>query len=377
VCDNGLYCDGVETCDALLDCQAGTAVDCGDGVGCTSDACNETTDSCDNTTDDGLCDNGQFCDGAETCDALLDCQGGSDPCGGAVCHEAQDVCQVARIETVSLTVGGSPITVPLANTYVNPVVVCSVQYQQNVMPVVARVSNVTSTSFDVRLQNPSDGPVVAEGVDCLVVEEGVWTIDGTRLEAWTYQSTVTDSSVSWVGETQAYGQSYLQPVVLGQVMTENDASWSVFWSRGSSRSAPPSATDLWTGKTVGEDVDRVRVDETIGVIVFEAGHGTMAGAAFEAALGADTVMGVADSPPYIYFFSSPFASAPEVAVATMAGMDGYNGGWAQVHGPTQMTTSLLYLSIDEDQIGDAERNHTSEQVAYIVFESAFAFEAAP
>ena len=42
-CDNGLYCDGVETCDALLDCQPGVDVDCGDGVSCTIDACDPRT----------------------------------------------------------------------------------------------------------------------------------------------------------------------------------------------------------------------------------------------------------------------------------------------------------------------------------------------
>ena len=61
----------------------------------------------------------------------------------------------------------------------------------------------------------------------------------------------------------------------------------------------------------------------------------------------------------------------------MAGVDGYNGGWAQLHGPTGVTASTLYLSVDEDQVGDSERRHTTEQVAYIVFEWAFAFEATP
>ncbi len=91
-CDNGLYCDGAETCDALLGCQAGSAVNCDDGVVCTTDACNESTDACDNTPDDGACDDGLFCNGAEWCDALLGCQAGSDPCPGQTCDETGDVC---------------------------------------------------------------------------------------------------------------------------------------------------------------------------------------------------------------------------------------------------------------------------------------------
>jgi len=37
-------------------------------------------------------------------------------------------------------------------------------------------------------------------------------------------------------------------------------------------------------------------------------------------------------------------------------------------GSTVATTSTLYLSIDEDQIGDKERKHTTAQVGYVVFE---------
>jgi hypothetical protein len=91
-CDDGQFCNGAETCDAVSDCQPGTPVDCDDGVLCTVDSCNEGTDSCDNTPDDVLCDDGQFCNGAETCDAVLDCQPGSDPCPGQLCDEASDSC---------------------------------------------------------------------------------------------------------------------------------------------------------------------------------------------------------------------------------------------------------------------------------------------
>jgi phosphodiesterase/alkaline phosphatase D-like protein len=277
---------------------------------------------------------------------------------------------IGQLEFGSVTVGGDYVTVDLDNTYVSPVVVCSVQYNNSTTPVVARVSNVTPTTFDVRLQNPSGGGVAAENVSYVVVEEGTWTIDGVKVEAQTYPSTVTDEDGSWVGEPQSYGQSYTNPVVLGQVMSENDSDWSVFWCQGGSRTDPPSAAALTTGKMVGEDTDTTRADETIGFIVFEAGHGTINGVEFEAALGSDTVQGAGDSPPYVYGFNTPFASAPEVVLTTLAGVDGANGGWAQVHGSTLATTTELYLSIDEDQIGDSERNHINEQVGYVAFGSS-------
>jgi hypothetical protein len=283
--------------------------------------------------------------------------------------EATPMYKTGQLEFDMVNAGGDYVTVSLANIYVSPVVVCSVNYNNNTTPVVVRVSNVTSTSFDVRLQNPSDGAVKTDTVSFLVVEEGTWNIDGVKIEAQTYLSTVTDENSSWVGESQSYGQSYTKPVLLGQVMTENDGGWSVFWCQGSSRTDPPSATALTTGKTVGEDIDTTRADETIGFIVFEAGHGMIGGVEFEASVGARTVQGVTDSPPYTYSFDTAFGLAPQVALSGMAGMNGGDGGWAYVHGSTLATTKSLYLSIDEDMIGDPERSHTSEHVGYVVFET--------
>ncbi|MGD2111318.1 MAG: hypothetical protein PVI86_18220, partial [Phycisphaerae bacterium] len=90
-------------------------------------------------------------------------------------------------------------------------------------------------------------------------------------------------------------------------------------------------------------------------------------------LGADTVQGITNNPPYAYSFNSAFGAAPTVAVVSQNAMDGGNGGWAYTYGATQTTSSTLYLAIDEDTLQDSERNHVNEQVAYIVFESAFVY----
>ena len=254
----------------------------------------------------------------------------------------------------------------LVHTYSKPIVVTSANYAHNTRPIVVRVSAVTPTSFCVHLKNPSSLPPAPENVSYLVVEAGVWTIGGVKIEARSYSSTVTDYDGSWVGQPQTYGQTYTNPVVLGQVMTEND-DWSVFWAQGSTRSSAPSATRLVTGKMVGEDSNAIRIAETVGVIVIEAGHGTLAGVEFEARVGANTVAGIDDAPPFFYTFTRAFTGVPTVAVVGLAGMRGANGGWAQTHGATPTTTTRMSLSVDEDQLMDAERSHIAEQVAYVVF----------
>ncbi len=99
LCDNSLFCDGLETCDALLGCQAGTPPDCNDAVDCTTDLCDEALDTCTNQANDAFCDNGLFCDGVETCNAQIGCVLGTPPvCGDEIactvdtCDEQNDVC---------------------------------------------------------------------------------------------------------------------------------------------------------------------------------------------------------------------------------------------------------------------------------------------
>lgn len=325
---------------------------------------------CPECTVDGDCDDGVFCNGAEMC-GDEECMAGVNPCGGVPCDEENDQCLVdaaARLEAGSISVGGTAVTVPLAQSYAKPIVVCTVQYAANTVPVVPRVRNVTPTSFDLRLQNPSGAAVVEDVVHYIAMDEGAWVIDGVPCEAHRYTSTVTDSASSWTAQVQAYGQSYVSPVVLGQVLSENDSDWSVFWCQGSSRTSPPSPTELHTGKTVCEDPVTIRDDETVGFIVFEAGHAFINGVEFEAGVSAETVRGVGNQPPYAVPFAGGFAATPTIGVACLAGMNGgSNGGWGQLHGATAFDTANLYAAVDEDQTVDTERAHVEEQVGYAVF----------
>jgi len=63
-CDDGVYCNGVETCSATLGCVDGDTVECGDSFSCTDDTCDETSESCLNTKND------LSCTGDETCDPV-------------------------------------------------------------------------------------------------------------------------------------------------------------------------------------------------------------------------------------------------------------------------------------------------------------------
>ena len=112
-CDDGLYCNGAEVCVAGV-CQAGApVVACDDGVACTVDSCDETAKTCLFTPNNALCDDGVYCNGVETCNATLGCQGGtlvncddSNECTTDSCNEALKACQnVAVIDNTACTNG--------------------------------------------------------------------------------------------------------------------------------------------------------------------------------------------------------------------------------------------------------------------------------
>jgi hypothetical protein len=203
-----------------------------------------------------------------------------------------------------------------------------------------------------------------------VVEAGVYdqATYGVTMEAVRTTSTITGSKSSWVEESRSYSNSYTNPVVIGQVMTYNDADWSVFWATGSSRTNPPSASNFNAGKMVGEDPDGTRANEDIGYIVIESGSGTIGSLSYDAAVGSDIIRGLDNSSSG--FDYSTAISAISSAHLSAAGMDGGDGGWPTLFGTTPVSTSQITLSFPEDVLGDSERSHTTEQVAYVVFGAA-------
>ncbi|MBD3343555.1 MAG: DUF5107 domain-containing protein, partial [Chitinivibrionales bacterium] len=267
------------------------------------------------------------------------------------------------------SVGESWITIPLPYSYDSMVVVCTPVYDNSHAPAVVRVRNAVDNSFDIRMM-PVGGPGGSSiDVYYLVAETGVYTeaSDGITMEAVKVTSTRTDYKGSWVGRQMSYGQSYSSPVVVGQVMSYNDGRWSVFWCRGSSSGNPPSTTDLFVGKMVGEDPDRTRSDETIGYIVFESGAWNQTGISINASLGADILQGMTNTPPYTYSHSMTTTNG---AVVSQAAMDGGDGAWAVLYGNNPVSSSSIEIGLDEDILNDTERGHTTEQAGYVVFESA-------
>ncbi|MFH0874898.1 MAG: hypothetical protein V1859_03100, partial [archaeon] len=96
-CDDGLYCNGVESCDALTGCKNGVLPDINDNVSCTIDTCDETTDKITHLADNSKCLDGLWCNGIEKCDFTDNCITESKPdcndnidCTAETCNEGED-----------------------------------------------------------------------------------------------------------------------------------------------------------------------------------------------------------------------------------------------------------------------------------------------
>jgi hypothetical protein len=274
--------------------------------------------------------------------------------------------------TVSNVSSSGWTLVDLGKTYTSPVIVATPIYTNSTAaPVVTRIRNVTASTFELKLDradNSSDP--VNLNVAVVAVNEGVYTIpqQGVKMEAVRFTSTLTASgSKSWIAEARKFQNTYTNPVVVGQVMTYNDPRWSAFWSMGAKKGTSVSAKKFHVGKHVGMDPVKTRANETMGYIVIEAGTGTMDGVRYQAQIGTDIVRSFGDSEtPYTYPLTG-FSSVSTAAVS-QSGIDGSEGSWAVLSGNPALTTTALRLHVAEDAFINNLRKHTTEQVAFIVFE---------
>jgi uncharacterized protein (TIGR03382 family) len=128
-CNDGLYCNGVETCaaaactgvapcaqqcveatDTCVECTM--AAHCNDNNPCTDDTC-DGANTCQHAAHTGSCDDGMFCNGADTCTGTT-CTHAGDPCAGINCNEGPDTC--ANCTGAADCEDGEPCTVDTCTT---------------------------------------------------------------------------------------------------------------------------------------------------------------------------------------------------------------------------------------------------------------------
>ena len=277
-------------------------------------------------------------------------------------------------------VGAAWQTVTLENTYSDAIVVCTYNLPSDSDPsATTRVRNVTSTSFQLRIQQfENSATVTASDVHCVISDEGAYNSGGLKYEA---RKVISDRT-SGLSVPGGWGninnedvsaditQSYANPHVIGQVMSFNDQRASVFWNydcdtRGNGAFFSGQADGICVGKHIGQ-INGSRLSETLGYIVIEAGTGTVNDITFAAAVGPDTGAGVGNNPPYNYAVSGDY----DVGILTQQGEDGGQGGWTILYGTDPLPANQISWATEEETVaGDTSRTHTTENIGYWVFDN--------
>ncbi|MBI4407175.1 MAG: hypothetical protein HY565_01605 [Candidatus Kerfeldbacteria bacterium] len=287
-----------------------------------------------------------------------------------------------QLETGSATATTSWSTITLINTYVEPVVIATVQDGNNPnTPLSARVRNASGNSFELRLDIPTDNFAPAtsnsETVNYLVVEAGVWTVGDsrTKIEANVVEDVARvncRTCGSWNNGTDVfYRNAYsVAPVVLHQVMSENDATWITSFASDDTAGGNPPGTDGFQVAMNGAEVTATHSAEDIGYVVIAADVADTDGSlTFETDKTGDVVQGYTDAHT-TEAFTNTYTTAP-IVVASQVAMDGIEGCWAMLD---NVTTTQLTVYVDEDQTLDTERSHTTEDYFYVAFSGSGSME---
>ena len=272
-----------------------------------------------------------------------------------------------KMEWGKTTINDTYRQVNLQNNYVSPVIVCTPEYSSGA-PRSIRITDVTSQSFKVRVQNPSAASCPNTEVSYLVVEEGVWTTP-IKLEAVKYSTNTVGRKNNWKYDTRDYQQTYSGNIIaLHQVMSYNDPDWiTTYVSKEDNRQQPiSSGDDGFRIALNGAEAATTHSNETISYIIFEQGFGEISGIKYDITGTSDFVRGPDNSPPYNTAYSQSFDNTPTVLLATQLEADGGDGGWIAAHTISQTQAGLM---IDEDQVSDSERKHTTETCGFLAFES--------
>ncbi|NBC20635.1 MAG: hypothetical protein GVY06_06250 [Alphaproteobacteria bacterium] len=282
-----------------------------------------------------------------------------------------DEMEFRRIEDV----GPAWQTVALSNSYNSAVPVCIYVTASTASPsALPRIRNIQSDSFELKIQemtggsNPVDNPTPGT-VHCVVAETGLHTLaDGRTFEAFTVLSDRTTGSANggwnvadFENVSASVSGSYTSPVALVGLVTSNDPQPTApFTNDCDTRGNPPffsgQADGICVGKHTGQ-ISTTRMNETIGVIIAEAGSGTSNDIFYNFFRGADSPNGIGTNSNTGYSVSADFDSA----TATQGGEDGGQGGWATLVGSDPLANGFIRISVDEEVVaGDTSRTHVNE-----------------
>jgi hypothetical protein len=256
-----------------------------------------------------------------------------------------------------ISMSGAWQTIMLQGQYESPVVVFSEPGSQGLTPVVVRLRNVSSDSFQARLEgmDAEQEGLAPELLSFIVMESGDWiTRSGARIIAGT-RSSDRLSRQGW--ESVSHEDLGHTPVVLTQIQTSNESGWTVTRVRRQRRQSFEFTMQE------GERENRgTHAEESVGYIVIDAGdHGQ----------GAHRLLSLTSPRRFNHTmkrieFEQGFVGTPSV----IAKLGSTFGGDSANLRLSEINTQGFLVKVAEEQSRDRELYHTTEKVSYIALPSS-------
>jgi len=262
---------------------------------------------------------------------------------------------ILNFEIGEVSIDHQWVKVLFENNFNQPVVVTGPPTFNGSNPVLVRICNIDKEGFEVRLQEWDylDGSHATETFSYIVMENGIHTMEsGMKIEAGTFTGSARFQKFSL---QQLYDRT---PVLLTQVITENDANAVTGRLRKSSTSSFEYKLQEQETTKNGHST------ETIGYIAWEPGISEIQGLIFETGLTTESV----NHDWFDLTFETVFPDPP----LFIADMQTYEGGDTSAVRYQNMSQTGTEIKIEEEQSKTSETAHSAEVVGYLVIGSAAA-----
>ena len=251
-------------------------------------------------------------------------------------------------------------SVTYSNTYIEPVVVAvSVSYNGG-DPVLARVADVTTSGFKVRMQewDYKDGKHTTEDIFYVVAERGHHSIPTASGRLYFDAGKIpTSTTVSAGFDTVSFlGAFSSTPVVLSGVSSNND------YAAVTTRKRNITASTFEVALQEEEAADDIHGMEEIHYIALEKGTATTAvdNIPFEIA---DTGSVVTNAWHTHNYLTTTFSGEP-IAAMDMQTTNGVDTANVRT-GNGVKTSTAIDIQVDEEGSNDSESGHVAENIGYI------------
>lgn len=262
----------------------------------------------------------------------------------------------SKFETKEILVDHNWKRVNFQKTYTHPVVVAGDPSLNGSEPVVVRIDNVTSTGFDICLQewDYQDDRHTEESVGYIVMESGMHELpDGTLVYAGTLTTNATRVFKHFYFE-QVFNTS---PILCATATTFNDADTITIRIRNVNTQGFQMEFQEQEANT------GLHSTETVSYIAWEPSQGQIDGIAYEI----NKTSPVVTHSPYSIFINQYFSSTPSFisAMQTCNGSDTASLRWQE------KTTDGINIQVAEEQSRDSETYHIEESIGYMLFHMDF------